>query len=104
MARKSKRETANRNPAANADVEPHSGNAAHAANRTSRVSTPCSIVVTHIRGRLADPDGVSVKAVLDAIVQNGILADDSAKQITEVRHRQVKGPAERTIIEIETIS
>lgn len=102
MARKSKRETTNRNSAADANVEPHSGNAAYAANRTSRVSTPCSVIVTHVRSRLADPDGVSIKAVLDAIVQNGILADDSAKQIKEVRHRQVKGPAERTIIEIET--
>ena len=49
-----------------------------------------SIAVHHYRCRLADPDGLSIKAALDGIVHCGILRDDSAKEITEIRHWQYK--------------
>lgn len=91
----------NNHSTTDADMEPDSGNAAHATHSTPRISAPCSVVVTHVRSRLADPDGLSVKAVLDGIVQAGILANDSAKQITEIRNRQVKGDPEITIIELK---
>jgi len=51
-----------------------------------------------------DPDGISVKAVMDGIVQRGILADDSAKQVKSITfesRKTEKGEEEKTIIEIE---
>jgi len=53
------------------------------------------------RHRLADPDGISGKAAIDGLVSAGILSDDSAKQVAEVRHSQVKvskADAEETVI------
>jgi Holliday junction resolvase RusA-like endonuclease len=48
-----------------------------------------------------DPDGVSVKAVMDGIVRAGILADDSAKQVKKVTFESIISKEEKTIIEIE---
>jgi hypothetical protein len=45
--------------------------------------------VSH-RSRLADADGISAKAAIDGLVMCGILADDSTREVDEVRHRQVK--------------
>ena len=51
-----------------------------------------------IRKRLADPDGVSAKAVIDGLVHAGILIDDSAKEIGKVSYTQEKGKEEKTLI------
>jgi len=48
------------------------------------------IIITSRRYRLCDPDGISGKALLDGIVRAGILPDDSAEYINEVRHKQIK--------------
>jgi hypothetical protein len=42
------------------------------------------------RSRLADADGISAKAAIDGLVMCGILADDSTKEIREIRYQQVK--------------
>ena len=61
----------------------------------------CSLHVHHRRHRLADPDGISIKAAIDGLVLAGILPDDSSKFISEITQSQevVKGN-EETIIEI----
>lgn len=69
-------------------------------------TTPVRITVISYRSRLADADGISAKAAIDGIVHAGILADDSPKEVVEVRHLQHKvknKEDERTEIEIETI-
>jgi len=55
-----------------------------------RFNSPVCIIIHSYRRRLADPDGISAKAALDGIVRAGILADDTAKQIKEVRFKQTK--------------
>ena len=50
------------------------------------------------RKRLADQDGCSIKAVLDGIIQAGILPDDSAKFIQKISFTQEKSKDEETII------
>lgn len=49
-----------------------------------------SVDVCSHRTCLADADGVSAKAILDGLVRCGLLPDDSAKYVTEVRYSQVK--------------
>lgn len=63
-----------------------------------RLDTRCSIHVHSIRKRLADPDGVSAKACIDGLVLAGILADDSAKEVSKVTYSQEKNPEETTVI------
>lgn len=62
------------------------------------MDTRCSIHVHSIRKRLADPDGVSAKACIDGLVLAGILADDSAKEVSKVTYSQEKNPEETTVI------
>lgn len=65
--------------------------------------TRVDIHVHSRRHRLADPDGLSVKWVLDAIVTQGILRDDSAKEIRAVTFSQEKiaqSEPEITVVEI----
>lgn len=53
-----------------------------------------------VRKRLADCDNLSGKAVLDGVVEAGVLRDDSPKYVKEVRHSQEQGAVEKTIITI----
>jgi Holliday junction resolvase RusA-like endonuclease len=62
--------------------------------------TYCGIRVHSKRKRLADPDGLSIKAVLDGLTKAGVFADDNAKRIKEVRFTQEQSSVEETIIEI----
>ena len=49
------------------------------------------IISVHCRRhRLADPDGICAKWAIDAIVKAGILVDDSAAFVKEVRFSQEK--------------
>ncbi|MFP4155935.1 MAG: hypothetical protein ACLFSG_09595 [Halothiobacillaceae bacterium] len=68
-----------------------------------RFDTPVRITIHSYRKRLADPDGISGKAAIDGCVKAGLLADDSTKEIVEVRHRQSQSETERTVIEIEEV-
>lgn len=52
--------------------------------------SPVSIRIDSYRIRLADVDGVSGKAVLDALVLAKVIADDTTKEVKEVLYSQTK--------------
>lgn len=79
------------------------GDESFSADENTPFNSRVRITFYHKRLRLADPDGLSGKAAIDAIVANGILPDDSAKYVEEVRHFQVKGRPEETRVVIEEI-
>lgn len=61
----------------------------------------CHIHVHSKRTRLADPDGISAKAVIDGLTKAGILPDDSAKFIEEITYSQeITKNDDETIIDI----
>ena len=84
-------------------MEPPVPDAPNAAHEVPTFDSPVRVTFIHYRKRLCDVDGLSGKAVLDAIVTSGILADDSPGEIAEVRHRQVKSKIEYTRVIIEAI-
>lgn len=72
----------------------------------SRFTAPINVLVHSYRTRLADPDGVSAKYVIDACVHFGLISDDSAKQINEVRYVQTKvknKTEEKTVVTLEEV-
>lgn len=86
-----------------ADVEPPTRHEPVGKKEGARFAAPVRISFRHLRKRLADPDGLSGKAVLDGLVNSKVLADDSAQHVEEIRHAQVKSEVESTIITIEEI-
>jgi len=68
---------------------------------TEGLDTRVTITVRSYRKLKHDPDGVSVKAVLDGIVRCGILPDDSTQEVKEVRFKSFIEKEEKTVIEIE---
>lgn len=59
------------------------------------------IRTTSFRKRDADPDNVCAKAMIDMIVQSGIIPDDSSKHVSEAQQRVRKTKGEEfTRIEI----
>lgn len=93
----------NRATGADANVESDTCDAPLGADEAAPFTAPVRVTFHHTRKRLADVDGLSGKAVLDGIVAAGILADDSAKQVTQVTHCQEKGRVEATRVIIETM-
>jgi len=93
----------NRDTASDANVESNAGNAVDHQEAATAFTSQVRVTFHHTRNRLADIDGLSGKAVLDGIVEAGILATDSPKQVTEVRHRQEKGGVEKTTVVIEEV-
>lgn len=84
------------------NMEQASGNGPLATKELPRFTSPVHINVISYRKRATDPDGVSVKAVIDGIVAAGILADDSPKQVASIRFENRKANGEeKTVIEIE---
>ncbi len=86
-------------------MEPNTRNALLAKVKIEQLSERCSIKVHSRRKRLADPDGISAKAVIDGIAEAGIFEDDNAKCVKEVSFTQKKvktDAEEETIIEIWT--
>ena len=81
-------------------VEPPAGHESLAEKKGPRFDSPVRLVCHHVRKRLIDPDNISIKAALDAIVKAKILRDDTAKQIKSITHTQEKGAEEKTIITI----
>jgi len=66
-------------------------------------SLPVSLHFHSKRYRLADPDGLSAKAVIDGMVKAEIFPDDSVKEISKISHSQektIKPEIEETIITI----
>ena len=93
-------ESDNRTAISVADMESDFSNAALPAHETPAFNTPVRIRVISYRKLKHDPDGVSVKAVLDGLVHAGVLPDDSSKQVKEITFESRKSKDERTIIEI----
>ena len=72
--------------------------------KTARFNRPVNVEVLCYRHRLTDPDdsGGCFKYALDAVVDAGILRDDSCKEIHSFKKRQEKIPKkekEYTLIE-----
>ena len=94
-------ENKNRATLSSPNLEQDLSNAAVDAEDVKGFDSLVSIRVTSYRARRHDPDGVSVKAVLDGIVRLGLLRDDSTKQVKEITFESKKSKEERTIIEID---
>jgi hypothetical protein len=74
-----------------ADVESAISNESLSAGKGPAFVARVSIEIISYRVRLADPSGISEKAAIDGLVNCGILADDSLREIQEpIIHRQVK--------------
>lgn len=83
------------------DLEQDSCHAPLAAKDVKGLDTRVHIRVISYRKRKHDPDGVSVKAVLDGLTRAGILADDSTEQIKGVSFESIQSDEEKTVIEID---
>jgi len=78
--------------------KPGAGNEPLAEKEAPRFDRPVNILIeSHVK-RLRDPDGNFCKYFIDAIVDRGLLQDDSAQFVQEIRHRQVKSKEEKTVI------
>lgn len=86
------------------DMEPNPGDASMEPQTPARPDTRFDITVTSYRKRKHDPDGVSIKAVLDGIIRAGILSDDSSDIIRQVTFRSEISETERTVIEISEVN
>ena len=85
------------------DLEQNSSHEPLAEKETKGLDSRVNITVTSYRKRIHDPDGISVKAVLDGIVRAGLLPDDSTKEVKSVKFESVickKDEAEKTVINI----
>lgn len=65
------------------------------------MDTRKSLHVHSKRKRLADPDGVSCKAVIDGLRKAGVLINDNAEYIKEVSYSQEISQDEETVIVIK---
>lgn len=86
-----------------ADVESRTCDAPFRAEETPRFDGLARITLRSFRHRLADPDGLAGKYVVDSLVSCGVLKNDSFKEVSEVTHRQVRiprGEPEYTIVEL----
>ena len=75
-------------------------NGSLAKGKNKELDKRASIKVHSKRKRLADPDGISAKAIIDGLVLGGILQDDSAEFVSEVSFTQENSKTEETIIDI----
>jgi hypothetical protein len=83
------------------DLEPAVQHALAGKKSVCEIHSRCNIKVHSIRTRLADPDGISAKAVIDGLRACGVFLDDSAEFVKEVRFSQEKGKVDSTEITIE---
>lgn len=74
-----------------------------AAEENKGLDSRVNITVTSYRKRKHDPDGISVKAVLDGIVRAGLLPDDSCKEVESITFKSIISKEEKTIIEIMNV-
>ena len=71
--------------------------------KDEQFTSPVSITVRSYRTRQVDIDGISAKAIIDGLVNCGLLADDSPKYVTSVRYEQEKvknASDEKTVVTI----
>lgn len=83
-----------------ADVEPADVHTGKAADKAHGVHSRVRIAVHSRRRRLADPDGVSAKAVIDGLRAGGLIVDDSARYVEGVSYSQEKSKVEETVISV----
>ena len=98
-----KHDSDNRTALPVADVEQDISNAPMAKEDVAGFNSLVNIRVTSYRKRKHDPDGISVKAVLDGLVRRKILVDDSTSEVNKVSFQSIivkKGEPEKTIIVI----
>lgn len=72
------------------DMERTTGYESLATSGSTAFDSLVSIRIHSYRVRLADVDGISGKAVLDALVLAKIIADDTTKEVKEVLFSQTK--------------
>lgn len=87
-------------------MEQNTGDAPVAEKNVEGFNSLVNIAVTSYRRRKHDPDGISVKAVLDGLVRRKILLDDSTSEVNKVSLQSIiikKDEEERTIIEITEV-
>ena len=90
----------NRDSDTTANLEPDNTNAPDAKVQDGQPHQRVRIHIHSIRKRLADPDGISAKAVIDGIVEAEVIPDDAAQYVEEVTFSQEKGSEEKTVITI----
>jgi hypothetical protein len=96
--------TDNRTTVSVANVESTSSVSSLAAKENPRFNSRVDIHIHSLRKRLTDADGCSAKAVIDQLVADQILADDSPEFVREVRFSQEKTKGEeKTLVTIKTI-
>lgn len=86
-----------------AAMESNTCNELYRAVKAEKIDTRVNIAVTSYRWGKHDPDGISIKAVLDGLTKIGILSDDSTNEIKKICYRSKKAETkalERTTIEI----
>ena len=93
----------NNPPLSLADLEPHIGNESLGPEAVKRLDSPCDLHFHSLRHRLADPDGLSAKAVIDGLVLAGIFQDDSAQYIKKITYSQEKIAGDKMEITVVTI-
>lgn len=87
-----------------ADMESNSSDEPVGKEKTSGLNTRFNIKVTSYRKRKHDPDGISIKAVLDGLIRAGILQDDSTDEINEITFKSILSKEEKTIIELDKVA
>ncbi len=100
---KTANEDKNNPPLPFANLEQDFGDAPLGAEEAKGLDTRLNIRVISYRKLKHDPDGVSVKAVLDGLVRRGVLTDDSTEQIKEITFESRKSKTEKTVVEISSI-
>ena len=86
-----------------ADMEQNISDALLDQKEIERFTTPVDIHIHSKRTRLADPDGISAKAIIDGLVHTGLLRDDTSKEINIISYSQEKATEEETIITITEV-
>jgi len=101
--KKQANEYKNRTTLSFAPMESNTGHELYRAVETAKNDTRLNIAVTSYRWGKHDPDGISIKAVLDGLTKVGILSDDSTNEIKKICYQSKKAEIkaiERTFIQI----
>lgn len=80
----------NRVAGSHANMESHPRHASVGKEETPRLNGRVNLTVISYIHRDRDPDGTAIKYLIDSLVSNSILADDTAKEIGEITQKQVK--------------
>ena len=86
------------------DLERPASHESVRAGKGAAFTARVNITIISYRTRLCDADGISAKAAIDGLTHCGVLQDDSPKEVSEVRYRQIKvknASEEKTEIVIE---